>query len=216
MLKEIHIYGNQGRIDRHAEKYWSKNKPSVFQVQEFVPANTPVHHKGRDWNATTRLVWSVLIGSDAQTGEETMLIKLHGGTYKLPRRDAHDHGFLRGMFGGHAGNAPVKQANVISYSQSHGVFESVFSLVAKRFGRGEHIAIKDPAALAHEGAKLAQDIETTFVYLESHSYADLLHQIGASSAVGREIVRDLKKSYPVNPAAEAVQAIYPQAPQPAG
>lgn len=63
--------------------YWSADPGSIFQIQAFHPG-TIVESQDKQWDATTRILWSAVHGI-TENGQSKTVVEAHAGFYKLPK-----------------------------------------------------------------------------------------------------------------------------------
>lgn len=141
-------------IDSAAQNYWLNTALSMFQIQNYAEG-TFVKHRKKDWSATTRIVWSVVIGENEHR-QRDVVVTPHAGFYKFPRHSWKGH---------------VTQDSTVSYSHGHNAIEGLAHIFKKAvFGSGAQIVITDEDVLRREAYPIKADLEKIFRHIDSMGY----------------------------------------------
>jgi hypothetical protein len=192
------IEGIRGNHAPLAERGWDSSM-SMFQVQSCAPGAI-VKHCSHEWSATTRIVWSAIIGENEQH-ERVLSMKAHGGFYKLPR-DPLSKG--------------ITQNSTVSRSSATGLFDLVDGMLGRFTGRGVQIRATQEQ-LESEILTIGGDLRKIFSYADPHSMTSLARHFESSAdAVRRELGREIiprgkereRGRTPMPPAEELVPACH--------
>ena len=148
--------------------HWRIHRPNSLQIQAFR-SGVRVEHRGNQWDATTRILWSCVTGENAQ-GQLQSVVKAHGGFYKLPRLPIN---------GAHLGYVSDQS---LSKSSARGI-RDYFETAAKRLfsGAGEKIVLTEEE-LKSASTPLQHSLEKLFAHLSKYEYDYFSHQYTASES----------------------------------